>query len=59
LTHNMTNLEKRKLLEEIRELTLSDILQQEDMAEIFKIMQKACGRVLSGIDGPYPVNSGN
>ena len=57
MTHGMTQPEKRKLLEEIRELTLNDILQQEDMVEIFKIMHKACSRVLSEIDSPYPVNS--
>ena len=57
MTHSMTQAEKQKLLEEIRELTLSDILQQEDMVEIFKITQKACNRVLSEIDGLYPARS--
>ena len=37
MTHGMTQPEKRKLLEEIRELTLNDILQQEDMVEISNI----------------------
>ena len=47
MTHNMTAVEKRNLLEEIRDLVLADVLQQEDMAEIQKIMQKAIQRTLA------------
>ena len=59
MTHSMTQAEKRKLLEEVRELTVNDILQREDMIEICKILHKACNRVLKAIDSPYPVDSGN
>lgn len=59
MTHSMTQVEKRKLLEEVRELAVNDILQREDMIEICKILEKACNRVLKAIDSPYPANSGN
>ena len=58
MTHSMTQAEKRELLDTIRELALNDIIQQEDMIEISKIMQKAVGRVLAAIDDPYSVNDG-
>ena len=51
----MTSSEKKKLIKDIFECAESDILQQEDMAEINKIIQRACRRTLAEIDGPYPI----
>lgn len=51
----MTLSEKKKLIEDIYECAESDILQQEDMIEINKIIQRACHRILAEIDGPYPI----
>ena len=59
MTHCMTQAEKRKILEDIRELALSEILQQEDMVEIEKIIQRAVCRMLAAIDDPYPVDVQN
>jgi len=55
MTHEMTAFEKRNLLEEIRDLVLSDVLQREDMIEINKIMQKAVQRTIAAIDDPFPI----
>lgn len=55
MTHNMTLSEKKKLIKDIYECAESDILQQEDMIEINKIIQRACRRILADIDGPYPI----
>lgn len=51
----MTSSEKKKLIKDIFECAESDILQQEDMTEINKIIQRACRRTLACIDGPYSI----
>jgi len=49
MTHEITQAEKREFLNKIHELTLSNILQKEDIEEIQKILLKACNRTLSDI----------
>ena len=56
MTHSMTRPEKQWLLNEVRELAASDIIQREDMIEIAKVLKKAVDRTLAAIDDPYPVN---
>ena len=49
MTHETTQAEKREFLNKIQELTLSNILQKEDVEEIQKILLKACNRTLFDI----------
>ena len=43
----MTMAEKRKFLQEIRELTIQGVLKKEDRDDIFRICLVACDRELA------------
>ena len=55
MTHNMTNPEKYQLFKEVKDMVLYDILQREDAEEIYKIIHKACNRIITSIDDPTSV----
>ena len=55
MTHSISNDEKQKLFDDLKDLIFSDIIQKEDSDEIYKIIHRACNRTLSAIDDPKPI----
>ena len=43
----MTMAEKRDFLEQIREMTLNDVIQKEDRDDIYRVCMVACDREMA------------